>query len=68
MDVGYNRTGDVSSEHVCEWTAYCTHHNDMYVPQCVHVYEPLGYLGHWTFYCTHHSDTDAPQYVHVDDT
>ena len=37
MDTDYNRTEDVSLEHICEWTSYCTDHSDMDAPQYVHV-------------------------------
>ena len=36
MTADYNRTEDVSLEHICDWTSYCTHHSNMDVPQYVH--------------------------------
>ena len=32
MNADYNKTEDVSLEHICDWTSYCTHHNNMDVP------------------------------------
>jgi hypothetical protein len=67
MDAVYNKTGDASLEHPCDWMSYYTHHSDTEVHQHVHVDVPLGGPVAWMFYYTHHSNTDAPQYVHVDE-
>jgi len=66
MDADCNRTEYISLEHICDWTSYCTHHNDVdpsqYVHADVHSYVPDA----WMLYYTHHGDMDTPHYVHVD--
>jgi hypothetical protein len=64
MDVDYNRTEDVSLEHISDWTSYCTRQSDMDAPQYVHdVHSNVSVA--WMFYNTYHNKMDAPQYKHV---
>jgi len=46
MIADYNRTEDVSLEHICDWTSYCKHHSDMGAPQYVHVNVHSDYVYH----------------------
>ena len=65
MNADYNRTEDVSLEHICNWMSCCTRHNSMDVHQYVHA-DVLSHVSDaWMFYDIHYRSMDVHHYVHV---